>query len=235
MPRLFIVIAAPAVLLALVVYWIWTAPDSGESVAADAPAPTAADAERVFATVCSACHGPAGEGKREIGAPSIAALPRWHILNQLRKFRNGRRGTHEADEGGHKMRPIALALDEAMLEPIADYVQSLPRHYMQNTLGGDPAVGRMVFEERCIECHRYNASGEMVFGSPPLTGFPDWWAEQQIAKFRQRILGYDPLDENSAKMQRVADSLLLDTDARDALAYIATLAERERRAAEEGE
>ena len=93
----------------------------------------------------------------------------------------------------------------------------------------------MVFEERCIECHRYNASGEMVFGSPPLTGFPDWWAEQQIAKFRQRILGYDPLDENSAKMQRVADSLLLDTDARDALAYIATLAERERRAAEEGE
>jgi hypothetical protein len=27
-----------------------------------------------------------------------------------------------------------------------------------------------LFQERCMECPRYNASGEMAFGSPPLVG-----------------------------------------------------------------
>ncbi|MFT5110472.1 MAG: cytochrome c553 [Pseudoalteromonas tetraodonis] len=83
----------------------------------------------------------------------------------------------------------------------------------------------MIFEEQCMECHRYNGSGEKVFGSSPLTAFQDWYLAAQLEKFRLGVRGYHGEDEKGQQMRHLA-SYLSEGEVRDVSAYIATLAKR---------
>jgi cytochrome c553 len=51
-----------------------------------------------------------------------------------------------------------------------------------------------------MECHRYNAEGELFFGSPPLVGLQDWYLAAQIRKYQSGIRGVHPKDVNGQKM-----------------------------------
>ena len=43
--------------------------------------------------ICMACHGPEGEGNATIPAPRLAGLPDWYVSAQLKRFRDGTRGS----------------------------------------------------------------------------------------------------------------------------------------------
>ena len=58
--------------------------------------------------------------------------------------------------------------------------------------------GMILFQERCMECHRYNATGEMTFGSPPLVGRQDWYLLAQLMKFKNLHRGTAKGDEKGA-------------------------------------
>lgn len=90
--------------------------------------PAAGDPERGRAlyTVCGTCHGPQGEGMKEMNAPKLAGREAWYIERQLQNFRSGIRGKAPGDVFGAQMAPMALTLADAQaIEDVAAYIESL--------------------------------------------------------------------------------------------------------------
>ena len=76
--------------------------------------------------VCAACHGAQGEGNEAMAAPRLTGQSDWYLVAQLKKFKKGQRGYHNADHGGRQMRAMTATLttDESMNDVVA-YINSL--------------------------------------------------------------------------------------------------------------
>ena len=179
----------------------------------------------LFKKTCATCHGEKGEGKIELKTPSIASMPKWYIARQIYKFRTDVRGANEKDVTGLQMRAVAHTLKPEQVEAVATYIQGLRKSPTRHTLKGDSEKGRELYREYCMECHRYNATGELVFGSPPLTGLQDWYIRDQLLKFRAGIRGKHPEDEQGAKMHKRTNILTVE-QLHDIATFIADLAEQ---------
>ncbi|MEZ0390113.1 MAG: cytochrome c [Verrucomicrobium sp.] len=172
--------------------------------ATDTPVATApsspGDARVLFQNLCQSCHGDKGAGNATLMAPSIAGLPDWYVLAQLGNFQADRRGTHPSDTPGQMMRTIAKVLSPAQSHTLSRFVSQLSRVRPAALPNVDTRPGKLLFEERCMECHRYNAEGELFFSSPPLVGHAAWYLKAQLHKFRRGERGAVPGDEFGAKM-----------------------------------
>jgi len=197
------------------------------SLALATPAPGADPVgASLFQTVCAACHGTKGEGKEELKTPSIAALPSWYVKTQLGNFHQGKRGANPAhDPQGATMAAIAKGVKPEQVAAVAKYVESLPLvpPKQREIAGANIQAGKDMFYERCMECHRYNASGEMVFGSPPLIGRQGWYLIAQLKKFKQLHRGAAKGDINGAKMTQMVTFLADEQAMKDVVSYILTL------------
>lgn len=180
--------------------------------------------QALFEKTCATCHGAKGEGNLEQKTPSIASMPGWYIARQIHKFQTDVRGADARDLEGMRMRAIAHTLKDGEVEAVAAYIESLPKTPTRHTLQGDREKGRALYSEWCMECHRYNATGELVFGSPPLTGLQDWYIRDQLLKFRAGLRGTHPADEHGAKMHK-RTSILTESQLLDIASFIAVLAE----------
>ncbi len=193
------------------------------------PAPTPVvtadmkDGKIIFQNVCAACHGINGEGKPEFKSPAIAGLPDWYALSQLTSFRAGRRGHDATDAQAFLMAVIAKSLTPEQSKAVIDHTAKLTPPLPATIADADIESGRMLFQERCMECHRYNASGEIVFGSPPLIGQPDWYLTAQIQKFKNGQRGTIQGDVNGGKMVLAVNVIDSEQTMRDLVAYILTL------------
>ena len=189
---------------------------------------TATDGKTIFQTVCAQCHGASGEGKAELKSPSIAGMPSWYVTTQFANFREGRRGHDATDPQSFMMATIAKALQPEQVKAVIAHVEKMPmivpqgpNREMANT---SPQQGMQLFQERCMECHRYNARGEMAFGSPPLIGRQGWYLEEQLKKFKAGKRGAKKDDVNGAKMVQMTALFIEDEQMlRDVVAYIMTL------------
>lgn len=76
--------------------------------------------------VCAACHGAQGEGNQAMAAPRLTGQSDWYLVAQLKKFKQGQRGYHNADHGGRQMRAMTATLptDESINDVVA-YINSL--------------------------------------------------------------------------------------------------------------
>ena len=188
----------------------------------------ATDGKTIFQTVCAQCHGNNGEGKLELKSPAIAGMPTWYVSTQFSNFREGRRGHDAADPQPFMMAMIAKVLQPEQIKAVVQHVEKLPlvvptgdnRELADTNL----AEGMRLFQERCMECHRYNASGEMAFGSPPLIGRQAWYLEEQLKKYKSGKRGAIKNDVNGAKMVQMTTLFIEDDQMlRDVVAYIMTL------------
>lgn len=182
----------------------------------------------IFQTVCAQCHGSNGEGKIELKTPSIAGMPAWYMNTQFANFREGRRGHDAADPQSFMMASIAKALQPEQVKAVVAHVEKMPAviptGQNREMAGVSMDEGMRLFQERCMECHRYNASGEMTFGSPPLTGLQAWYLEDQLRKFKTGKRGAAKDDINGAKMVQMTTLFIEDDQMlRDVVAYIMTL------------
>lgn len=59
---------------------------------------------------CVGCHGAQGRGNVAVGAPALAGLDDWYLVEQLESFANGTRGAHKEDSSGAQMRAAAAGL-----------------------------------------------------------------------------------------------------------------------------
>ena len=194
---------------------------------ADESRPQSADlATTMFQNVCAQCHGPKGEGNLQIKSPSIAHLPSWYVIAQINNFRDSRRGTDPTDPQGLLMAGISKALQPDQIHALAKHVEKMPM-VVPTPLAKEGEAnlenGMILFQERCMECHRYNASGEMAFGSPPLTGRQDWYLADQIRKFKTGKRGTVKADVNGAKMVFSSQFVSDEQTLKDVVAYIMTL------------
>ncbi len=181
----------------------------------------------LFQNVCAPCHGLRGEGKEEVKSPSIANLPAWYVTTQITNFHDGKRGTDTAvDPQGAMMAAIAKALKPEQIKAVAQHVEKLPLvvPVKREIEGADVAGGQLLFYERCMECHRYNASGEMAFGSPPLVGRQGWYLLAQLKKFKNLHRGAAKGDEKGAKMVQMVTLFIEDEQTmKNVVGYILTL------------
>lgn len=180
----------------------------------------------IFQNACAQCHGAKGEGNAQIKSPSIASLPAWYVRGQLENFRADRRGAHPQDAEGQLMRAISKVLDDGQVNAVAEFVSKLPRVMPQPTIKADVAAGRQLYEERCMECHRFNGEGELVFGSAPLMGLQDWYLASQLRKFRDHVRGAQKEDANGQKMAWASQFIETDDLLQSVVAYLMTLQQK---------
>lgn len=168
----------------------------------------AVETSGAYAQVCAACHGPRGGGREELRSPSIAGLPSWYIEEQFRKFREGERGAHQDDAPGQQMRAIALTLTEEQIKEAAETVSSLPI-ILTEAPGEDADIerGRYLFANECMECHRYNGKGEVVFKSAQLISLNRSYLRRQLENFHEGKRGANEGDLYGNKMVNVTSGL----------------------------
>ena len=173
---------------------------------------------------CTPCHGDAGGGKPELGAPSIAGLPAWYVEAQLIKFRGGLRGAHPGDDPGMRMRPMSLAIaTDADVALLAAHVASLPLQPSVHGLeGGDASRGQVAFAV-CTACHLADGSGMEALKSPPIAGQADWYIFEQLRKFKAGIRGAHPDDVSGGQMRAISLGIADEQAMKDLAAYASSL------------
>ena len=77
--------------------------------------------------LCASCHGVTGSGFEAGKVPPLAGMDGWYVAAQIRKFKDGLRGTIPGDAFGPVMRAVAAPLSAEDINEIAAYVDALPR------------------------------------------------------------------------------------------------------------
>lgn len=76
--------------------------------------------------LCATCHGPEGQGNRELNAPKLTGKQDWYLLKHLAAFRDGVRGSDPRDVPGGQMAAIAKTLpDEQGMRDLVSYIHTL--------------------------------------------------------------------------------------------------------------
>ncbi len=179
----------------------------------------------IFATLCAQCHGAAGEGKLEMKSPSIAGLPVWYVEDQTGRFKSGLRGYHAEDIFGLQMRAIVSSLSTEQISDAAKTVSELASVKTTVPEGAKESIdrGRILYANRCMECHRYNGTGDVVFHSATLISLNREYIEEGLIKYRDGFRGSVPGDIYGAKMVSVTQGLT-DVQIKDLANYIGALA-----------
>lgn len=190
---------------------------------AELPSPVV-EVSGAYSQVCASCHGTKGEGKEELKSPSIAGLPAWYIEEQFRKFRSGERGAHQKDFPGQQMSAIAKSLNEEQIVEAAQTVSEFPI-ILTEAPGPEANLekGRFLFANECMECHRYNGKGEVVFKSAPLISLNRTYLRRQLENFHEGKRGAAESDLYGNKMVNIT-SRLSDEDMELLVDYIGALA-----------
>ncbi len=94
--------------------------------------PTLADADvekgKTIYVLCQACHGPEGEGMEPLKAPKLTHVSDWYLVSQLKRFKEGVRGTNPKNPNSALMRPMAMSLaDEQAMKDVSAYIMTLSK------------------------------------------------------------------------------------------------------------
>ena len=200
----------------------WLAQHSTYAKTKEEVAGDAAAGEALFAP-CTACHGAKAEGNRDLNAPKLSGQASWYLARQLKDFKTGLRGAHDADVYGKQMVPFAsLLADDAAVRNVVTYIASLPDSRPSDTVGGDVKNGRDIYEN-CSVCHGVKGQGVWSTYAPRLANMSDWYLQRQLQNFRAGVRGSHPQDFYGAQMSSMAKSLADDRAINDLIAYVQTL------------
>lgn len=190
-------------------------------IASEEP-PNIAKGEALY-DVCSSCHGQKGEGNVALNAPRLAGLSDWYIKNQIKKFKNGMRGSHKEDLYGSQMIPIAKNLDgEAAIKDVATYIGTFAETSTNSTIIGNVENGRRLYTS-CGACHGKDGKGIWSVNAPRLAGTDDWYLVRQLNNYQQKIRGTHPSDATGKQMMLFSSMLKNKQSINDVVAYINTL------------
>jgi len=186
------------------------------------PAPDLAAGQASYA-VCSACHGPGGEGNLMLNAPKLSGLQPWYLERQILNFKHGLRGASADDVYGAQMAPMAAMLvDSAAIDNVVAYIASLPDTKSQPSISGDVARGEKIFTT-CASCHGQDGQGIWSQNAPRLKGADDWYVVRQLDNYKKGIRGAHPQDLYGKQMMLMTTMLRDDQAMNDLVAYLNTL------------
>lgn len=91
----------------------------------DTIAGDAARGKALFST-CAACHGVRAEGNVALASPALGGLNDWYLVKQLRKFKDGTRGSRPGDIYGAQMRAsVGVLPDDQAIRDVVRYISTL--------------------------------------------------------------------------------------------------------------
>ena len=174
--------------------------------------------------LCSACHGANGEGNIVLNAPKLAGQESWYLKRQLNYYKQGIRGTHTDDLFGQQMASMAATLaDDAAINNVVAYIQTLPNDPAPVTIQGNVANGQALFNPTCGICHNRNGQGVWAVNAPALSGFSDWYLVRQLQNYKSGVRGAHPQDKFGFQMTSMVNGLKDDEAITDVVAYINSL------------
>jgi cytochrome c oxidase subunit 2 len=173
--------------------------------------------------VCAACHGSQGEGNPVLHSPKLAGQGGWYLRRQIEYFKNGARGSHPDDEFGKQMAPmVATLVNDAAVENVIAYIQTLPDNPTEHTVTGDLENGADIYVT-CGACHGWDGEGRYAVNASRLAGMSDWYLVTQLKNFRKGARGVHDNDKYGVQMAMMAAILRSDARIDDVVAYINTL------------
>lgn len=174
--------------------------------------------------ICASCHGADGEGNEQMNGPKLAGQEGWYLKRQLNYYRDGVRGAHEDDVFGRQMAPMASTLaDEAAVNDVVAYIETLPSEAATATVKGNLAKGKKLYEPTCGICHGAEGGGIWAVNAPALAGMSDWYLVRQLENYKAGIRGGHAQDEYGFQMTSMVTALKDGNAINDVVAYINTL------------
>jgi cytochrome c oxidase subunit 2 len=172
--------------------------------------------------VCAACHGQQAEGNIALNAPKLSGQDLRYLRRQLKKYKAGIRGTHEADIYGRQMQPMAATLaNEAMIDNVLAHIATLPDNPAPTTVSGDATHGAKLYTV-CANCHGANGQG-IKMNAPRVAGMSDWYLLSQLKNFKEGVRGTHPADLHGKQMGFMARMLMDEQSMQDVVEYINSL------------
>lgn len=164
---------------------------------------------------CLLCHS-----TREMQrGPILDGLPAWYVENQMRKFRDGIRGSEPENRSAVLMAgAVSPGLSDTDTVLLARHISQLPVRDHLTTVRGDTERGRALYVI-CAACHGDRAQGNEELKGPPLDVQEDWYLLDQLRKFKAGLRGRHPGDVEGQTMAAVM-ATLEDAQLRDIVAYI---------------
>ena len=200
--------------------WLASQPTFADTQAVAAGDP--AQGQALYA-LCTACHGPQGEGMQMLNAPKLAGQEPGYLARQLKNYKNGQRGTHEEDIYGRQMVPFAMSLaNEAAINNVVAYIETLPSEPQPDTIAGDVERGKSLYTT-CAICHGTKGEGIWSQKAPALKDMSDWDLKRQLQNFSSGIRGAHSQDFYGKQMGMMASALVNERTMDDVVAYINTL------------
>ena len=199
--------------------WVDSWPTFGEIQARPAGDATAGAAS--FA-VCAACHGQQAEGNVVLNAPRLSGQDPRYLTRQIQKYKDGVRGTNEADVFGRQMQPMAATLvTDTMINNVVAYIGTMPEIPAPTTITGDLAHGAELYTV-CANCHGADGQG-IRMNAPRLAGMSDWYLLDQLKNFKDGVRGTHPADLHGKQMGMMVRMLHDEQAMQDVIAYINSL------------
>jgi cytochrome c oxidase subunit 2 len=118
-----------------------------------------------------------------------------------------------------------MLVDEAAIENVIAYIETLPDTPPAPTVAGDVDAGERIYRT-CGVCHGVNGEGIAATKAPRQAGMSDWYLANQLKKFRDGIRGAHSDDHYGMQMNLMAAILQTDDRVNDVVAYINTLSGR---------
>lgn len=88
--------------------------------------------------------------------------------------------------------------------------------------GDQPALGRVLFQNLCAQCHGAKGEGNLLVKSPSIAGLPDWYLEAQVENFRAGLRGFHPQDPEG-QMMRAISKVLNAGQTKQVIEYVSQL------------
>ena len=173
---------------------------------------------------CIACHGDAGQGNAELGAPALAGQSASYLDRQLQHFKAGIRGGDPRDTRGAQMKAMAATLSDQETSDIAEYLSTLPKPALKTQAEGDLRNGNNYYQSKCGACHGGQAQGNSGLNAPGLAWLDAAYLKHQYQNFQLGVRGVHPQDTYGRQMKMMSTSLPADKDLDDVIAFIQSLA-----------
>jgi cytochrome c553 len=135
---------------------------------------------------CATCHGPHGEGAKDLNFPRIAGKPAGYLWNQLRNFRDGQRSYPP-------MNYLVAYLHDDYLKELAEYfaAQAVKQAVPSEPDSAAPAAGERLVRQgdaanavpACVLCHGRLLTG-IEPGIPGLLGLNSRYVAAQLVSWR---------------------------------------------------
>ena len=184
-------------------------------------------AAALFKKSCVQCHGANAEGKPELKTPALASQSAIYLAEQLRKFKNGQRGSDaKKDPVANLMSHQAKVLESREIQALALYLTSLKAPKIKPNTMVSAQRGKVIYQKRanCISCHGLYGEGNDSMKAPKLNILSSAYIESALQKFAHAKRGTDHSDIEGKLMVKVINDYVLSAqDFKDLANYLSGL------------